>query len=393
MTPLQRTQIGIVGAGPAGLLLAHLLHLQGIDSVILEARSRDYVENRIRAGVLEHGTAELLAQSGVGERMRRIGLPHEGTNLRFAGRDHRIDFQALTGRAVTVYSQHEIVRDLIEARLAADAPILFECDRVSVHDLDTDRPSIRYHFQGEERRLACDFVAGCDGFHGVCRPSIPDGVLSVFERSYPFGWLGILADTAPSSHELVYAGHERGFALLSMRSPTVSRLYLQCAPDEDAEAWSDDRIWAELGTRLTAEGFNLRQGRITQKSVTPMRNFLVEPMQYGRLFLLGDAAHIVPPTGAKGLNLAVADVAVLSRALGAFYRDRDTALLEDYSETCLRRVWQVQRFSWWMTSLLHRFESHTPFERRVQRAERDHIASSVAASTALAENYVGWPLP
>ncbi len=282
MTPLQRTQIGIVGAGPAGLLLAHLLHLQGIDSVILEARSRDYVENRIRAGVLEHGTAELLAQSGVGERMRRIGLPHEGTNLRFAGRDHRIDFQALTGRAVTVYSQHEIVRDLIEARLAADAPILFECDRVSVHDLDTDRPSIRYHFQGEERRLACDFVAGCDGFHGVCRPSIPDGVLSVFERSYPFGWLGILADTAPSSHELVYAGHERGFALLSMRSPTVSRLYLQCAPDEDAEAWSDDRIWAELGTRLTAEGFNLRQGRITQKSVTPMRSFLVEPMQYGR---------------------------------------------------------------------------------------------------------------
>ncbi len=393
MTPPQRTQVGIVGAGPAGLLLAHLLHLQGIDSVILEARSRDYVENRIRAGVLEHGTAELLARSGVGERMLRLGLPHEGTILRFAGRDHRIDFKALTGRAVTVYSQHEVVRDLIEARLAAGAPIMFEADRVSVHDLDTDRPGIRYTLHGEERSLACDFIAGCDGFHGVCRPSIPNGVLSVFERSYPFGWLGILADTAPSSHELVYAGHERGFALLSMRSPTVSRLYLQCAPDDDAEAWSDDRIWAELGTRLTAEGFSLRQGPITQKSVTPMRSFLVEPMQYGRLFLLGDAAHIVPPTGAKGLNLAAADVAALNRALGAFYRDGDTALLESYSETCLRRVWQVQRFSWWMTSLLHRFESHTPFEHRVQRAERDHIASSVAASTALAENYVGLPLP
>ena len=338
------------------------------------------------------GTADLLAQSGVGERMRRVGLPHEGTILRFDGRDHRIDFRALTGHAVTVYSQHEVVRDLIEARLRSGAPIVFEADRVSVHDFEGDRPLISYNTAGEDRALACDFIAGCDGFHGVCRPSIPDGVLRVFERSYPFGWLGILADTAPSSHELVYAGHERGFALLSMRSPTVSRLYLQCAPDEDAEAWSDDRIWAELDTRLAVEGFDLHQGPITQKSVTPMRSFLVEPMQHGRLFLLGDAAHIVPPTGAKGLNLAAHDVAVLARALRAWYRDGNGALLASYSETCLRRVWQVQRFSWWMTSLLHRFESHTPFERRVQRAERDEVAGSVAASTVLAENYVGAPL-
>ena len=392
MNPVQRTQVGIVGAGPAGLLLGHLLHLAGIESVILEARSRDYVENRIRAGVLEHGTADLLERSGVGERMRRVGLPHEGTILRFDGRDHRIDFKALTGQAVTVYSQHEVVRDLIDARLRSGAPIVFEADRVSVHDFEGDRPVIRYHLAGEDHALACDYIAGCDGFHGVCRSSVPDGVLRVFERTYPFGWLGILADTAPSSHELVYAGHERGFALLSMRSPAVSRLYLQCAPDEDAEAWSDDRIWAELATRLAADGFELQQGPITQKSVTPMRSFLVEPMQHGLLILLGDAAHIVPPTGAKGLNLAAHDVAVLARALQAWYRDGNGALLAGYSEACLRRVWQVQRFSWWMTTLLHRFESHTPFERRVQRAERDEVARSIAAATALAENYVGSPL-
>ncbi len=389
MNGSQRTQIGIVGAGPAGLLLGHLLHLAGIESVILEARSRDYVENRIRAGVLERGTADLLARSGVGERMRRVGLPHEGTILRFHGRDHRIDLKALTGHAVTVYSQHEVVRDLIEARVASGAPIVFEADRVSVHDLQGDRSEIRYNLAGEDRSLPCDFIAGCDGFHGICRPSIPDGVLRVFERGYPFGWLGILADTAPSSRELVYAGHERGFALLSMRSPTVSRLYLQCAPDEDAEAWSDDRIWAELDTRLAVPGFHLQQGPIRQKGVTPMRSFLVEPMQHGRLFLLGDAAHIVPPTGAKGLNLAAHDVAVLARALRAWYHDNDGTPLAGYSETCLRRVWKAQRFSWWMTSLLHRFESHTPFERRVQRAERDEVAGSVAAATLLAENYVG----
>ncbi len=392
MSKAQRTQVGIVGAGPAGLLLGHLLHLSGIESVILEARSRDYVENRIRAGVLEHGTADLLARSGVGERMHRLGLPHEGTVLRFGGRDHRIDFRALTGHAVTVYSQHEVVRDLIEARLATSRPLVFEADRVSVHNLDGERPVIRYRAADQEHELACDFIAGCDGFHGVCRPSIPDGVLRVFERTYPFGWLGILADTAPSSHELVYAGHDRGFALLSMRSPSVSRLYLQCAPDEDAEAWSDDRIWAELDVRLAADGFSLQQGRITQKSVTPMRSFLVEPMQFGRLFLLGDAAHIVPPTGAKGLNLAAHDVAVLARALHVWYRDHDGVQLAAYSEACLRRVWKVQRFSWWMTSLLHTFDTHTPFERRVQWAEREEVVGSVAASTALAENYVGLPL-
>lgn len=392
MARAERTQVGIVGAGPAGLVLAHLLHLQGIESVVLEARPRDYVENRIRAGVLEHGTATLLARSGVGDRMRREGLPHAGVILRFAGRDHRIDFEALTGKTVTVYSQHEVVRDLIAARLAFGAPLVFEADRVGVHDLDTDRPAIRYRAAGEDRSLACDFIAGCDGFHGICRPSIPDGALTAFERVYPFGWLGILADAAPSSHELVYARHERGFALLSMRSPTVSRLYLQCAPDEDAEAWSDERIWDELDLRLAAEGFTLRNGPITQKGVTPMRSFVVEPMRHGRLFLAGDAAHIVPPTGAKGLNLAVADVAALSRALGAWYRGGDPSLLDAYSQTCLHRVWAVQRFSWWMTSLLHRFETHTPFERRVQLADLDLLGSSTAAATALAESYVGLPL-
>ena len=392
MAHTKRTQIGIVGAGPAGLLLAHLLHLQGIDSVVLEARARDYVENRIRAGVLEHGTAELLRQSGVGERMDRIGLPHEGVVLRFGGLDHRIDFTALTGHAVMLYSQHEVVRDLIAARIATGRPIVFEADEVSVHDLETDRPVIRYRAAGEDRALECDFIAGCDGFHGICRPSIPEGVLGLFERVYPFGWLGILADTPPSSRELVYANHARGFALLSMRSPTVSRLYLQCAPDEDVEAWSDERVWSELRTRLAAGGFSLRDGPITQKSVTPMRSFVVEPMQHGRLFLLGDAAHIVPPTGAKGLNLAAGDVAVLNRALGDWYARGDGRGLARYSETCLRRIWKVQRFSWWMTSLLHRFETHTPFERRVQLAELDYVASSVAASTALAENYIGLPL-
>jgi p-hydroxybenzoate 3-monooxygenase len=396
MTATERTQVGIVGAGPAGLLLAHLLDRQGIASVVLEARSREYVENRIRAGVLEQGTADLLTDAGVGERMARIGLPHEGVILRFGGQDHRIDFRALTGKAVMVYSQHLVVRDLIAARLAAGRRIVFEAERVSVHgfdvhDFDTGRPRIRYQENGVERVLECDFIAGCDGFHGVCRPSIPPGVLTEFERVYPFGWLGILADAPPSSHELIYANHERGFSLLSMRSPTVSRLYLQCTPDEDIEAWSDARIWAELQTRLAGPGFILREGRITQKGVTPMRSFVVEPMQCGRLFLLGDAAHIVPPTGAKGLNLAAGDVAVLNRALGAWYGAGDESGLAAYSATCLRRVWKVQRFSWWMTSMLHRFDTHSPFERRVQLAELDYVASSVAASTALAENYVGLP--
>jgi p-hydroxybenzoate 3-monooxygenase len=387
-----RTQIGIVGAGPAGLLLSHLLHLNGIESVVLEARSRDYVENRIRAGVLEHPVARLLAESGVGARMQAEGLPHEGVILRVDGQDHRIDFAALTGKHVTVYSQHKVVQDLIAARLAADGQIVFEADKVSVHDFQSGAPYILYETDGMPQRLDCDIIAGCDGYHGVCRDAFPPGVLRGFERDYPFGWLGILADAAPSSEELVYASHARGFALLSMRSPTVSRLYLQCAPDEDIEAWSDDRIWSELQARLVRPGFNLAEGPITQRGITQMRSFVAEPMQCGRLFLLGDAAHIVPPTGAKGLNLAAADVAVLTRALVAWLRHGDTEKLNCYSETALRRVWKAQRFSWWMTSLLHRFASHTPFEQRVQRAELDFLFESRAASTALAENYVGLPL-
>ncbi len=387
-----RTQVGIIGAGPAGLLLSHLLHLEGIESVVLEARSRVYVENRIRAGVLEWGTEQLLAASGIGTRMRAEGMPHEGVNLRVEGRDHRIDFRALTGKHVMVYSQHKVVQDLIAARLAAGGQIVFDANTAAVHDIHTDAPFITYDHPGQQQRLDCAIIAGCDGFHGICRDAFPTGTLRVFERDYPFGWLGILANAPPASEELVYASTERGFALLSMRSPTVSRLYLQCAPDEDLEAWSDDRIWAELQARLGREGFALTEGEITQKGITPMRSFVVEPMQYGRLFLAGDAAHIVPPTGAKGLNLAAADVAVLTRALVRWFRTGATDALDEYSATALRRVWKAQRFSWWMTSLLHRFAAHTPFERQMQRAELDFLFGSVAASTALAENYVGLPL-
>jgi p-hydroxybenzoate 3-monooxygenase len=390
---MTRTQVGIVGAGPAGLLLSHLLHLSGIESIVLEARSRDYVENRIRAGVLEHVVAQLLIDTGVGARMQEDGLPHEGVILRVGERDHRIDFRALTGKHVVVYSQHRLVRDLIAARLAAGGTILFEADAVSLHDIDTAQPRIRYRQAGTEHEIACDVIAGCDGFHGISRKVI-EPHLRLFERDYPFGWLGILADAVPSSAELVYASHDRGFALLSMRSPTVSRLYLQCAPDEDLDAWSDDRIWSELQTRFSREGgFTLKEGRITQKGITPMRSFVTEPMQHGRLFLAGDSAHIVPPTGAKGLNLAAGDVAVLARALEAFYRRGETAQLDAYSATCLDRVWKVQRFSWWMTSMLHRFATHGDFERRVQLAELEYVTSSIAASTSLAENYVGLKLP
>jgi len=387
-----RTQVGIVGAGPAGLLLSHLLHLNGIDSVVLEARSRAYVEGRIRAGVLEQPVEQLLADSGLGTRMHAEGLVHDGVILRTEGRDHRIDFQALTGKHVMVYPQHKIVQDLIAARLAAGGQILFEAAGVSLNDVQTSAPFILYEHAGQQKRLDCAIIAGCDGFHGISRDTIPTADRRSFDREYPFGWLGILADTPPSSEELVYASHDRGFALLSMRSPSVSRLYLQCAPDEDIADWSDGRIWDELSLRLSRQGFTLQPGTITQKGVTPMRSFVSEPMQYGRLFLLGDAAHIVPPTGAKGLNLAAADVAVLTRALTPWFRSGATALLEAYGETCLRRVWKAQRFSWWMTSLLHRFEAHSPFERQVQRAELDYKFGSVAASTALAENYVGLPL-
>ena len=360
---------------------------------MLEARSREHVENRIRAGVLEYGTEQLLNDAGVGARMQREGMPHQGVVLRFGGADHRIDFAELVGKHVMVYSQHKVVQDLIAACLAAGGQIVFEADSVSVHDFRAGPPSIRYRHDGVGGKIECDIIAGCDGFHGVCRAAIPDGALRVFERDYPFGWLGILAAAPPSTEENVYVSHERGFALLAMRSPTLSRLYIQCAPDEKISAWSDDRIWAELRSRAAREGFTMAEGPILQRGITPMRSFVVEPMQCGRLFLAGDAAHIVPPTGAKGLNLAAADVAVLARAIAAFYRTGTSEALDAYSATCLRRVWKVQRFSWWMTSLLHRFPGHTPFEQRVQAAELDYLFSSRAASRTLAENYVGLPLP
>ena len=387
-----RTQVGIVGAGPAGLLLSHLLHLAGVESVVVEARSREYVENRIRAGILEHQAVEVLDQAGVGERMRQIGLPHDGTQLLFGGQLHRIDFQALTGKRVMVYGQHEVVRDLIAARMAVHGKILFECGDVAVDGFEGDEPVVRFTEGGQAQELRCEFIAGCDGFHGICRPSFPKDRLTEYDRAYPFGWLGILAEAAPSSHELIYANHERGFALLSMRSPAVQRLYLQCAPDEDAEGWSDDRIWHELATRLASPGFELHTGPIIQKNVTPMRSYVAEPMRCGRLFLAGDAAHIVPPTGAKGMNSAVADVMLLARALEAWFRRNDDALLARYADAALRRIWKVQRFSWWMTTLFHRFDGASAFDRRMQLAELDYVTSSRAGATALAENYVGLPL-
>ncbi len=393
MTISKRTQVGIVGAGPAGLVLSHLLHLSGIESVVVENRSRQYVEERVRAGVLEQGTVDLLTEMGVGERMKRQGLVHYGIELRFNGRGHRIDFKDLAdGKGITIYSQHEVVKDLTSARLADGGEVLFEVEDVSVRELDSTKPKILYRDKGEAHELTCDFIAGCDGFHGICRPSIPSGVLTEYERIYPFGWLGILAEAPPSSHELIYTNHDRGFALLSMRTPQISRLYLQCTPDEDIAEWPDKRIWQELHTRLAADNWRLTEGPIIQKGVTGMRSFVVEPMQYGKLFLAGDSAHIVPPTGAKGLNLAVADVRVLARALEAFYKNGRKDLLENYSQTCLRRVWKVQRFSWWMTSMLHRFHDESPFDYRRQLAELDYVTSSRAASQSLAENYVGLPM-
>ena len=389
-----RTQVGIIGAGPAGLLLSHLLHLAGIESVVLEDRSRKHVEERIRAGVLEQQSVDLLNETGVGERMRREGLVHHGIRLRFAGRTHRIDFAELTpGKAVTVYGQHEVVKDLISARLDARGDVRFDVAGASIHDFDTPKPTIRFVEHGERRELACDFIAGCDGFHGICRPSVPEGGLALYERTYPFAWLGILAKAPPSSEELIYARHDRGFALLSMRSPEIQRLYLQCKPDEDLDEWPDDRIWAELHARLEdTSGWRLIEGEVLQKGVAAMRSFVAEPMRHGRLFLAGDAAHIVPPTGAKGMNLAVADIRVLARALTAFYRARSSDGLDAYSDACLARVWKAQRFSWWMTSMLHRFDADNAFDRRRQRAELEYVASSHAASLSLAENYVGLPL-
>jgi p-hydroxybenzoate 3-monooxygenase len=387
------TQVGIIGAGPAGLLLAHLLHRGGIESVVLERHSRRYVEERIRAGVLEQGTVDLLTEAGLGARMQREGLVHEGLELSFAGRRHRIDLAGLTGgRKITVYGQHEVVKDLIAARLSAGGEIHFEVAEVSLQGLEGPQPRIRFQQDGAIRELKCDFIGGCDGFHGVARPSVPDGVLEVFERVYPFAWLGILAAAPPSSEELIYARHERGFALHSMRSPELTRLYLQCDPDDDIANWPDARIWQELQTRLGVAGdWRLTEGPVLQKNIAAMRSFVAQPMRYGRLFLAGDAAHIVPPTGAKGMNLAVADVRVLAQALIAFYRTGRSDLLDAYSATCLRRIWKVQRFSWWMTSLLHRFPGDDAFGSRIQLAELDYLTTSRAAAKTLAENYVGLP--
>jgi len=389
-----RTQVGIVGAGPAGLLLGHLLHLNGIDSVIVENRSREYVIDRVRAGVLEQGTVDLLVAMGVGAGVQHAGLRHEGLYISFQRQRHRINLAELTGgKAITVYGQNEVVRDLIEARVATGRRLYFDADEVSVGGLDTAKPVIRFRHAGTDRDVQCDFIAGCDGFHGICRPSIPDGVLTIYERVYPFGWLGILAEAAPSSDELVYTLHERGFALFSMRSPKVTRLYLQVPPDEPIDRWPDERIWDEMLTRMaTADGWKPNVGRIAQKSVTPMRSFVAVPMRHGRLFLAGDAAHIVPPTGAKGLNLAASDVLVLARALKAFYERGDTEWLDTYSTTCLRRVWKAQRFSWWMTSTLHRSPDETAFDHQRQIADLDYLTTSRAAMASLAEQYVGLPL-
>lgn len=385
-----QTQVGIVGAGPAGLLLSHLLRREGIESIIVENCTREYVEGRIRAGVLEQGTVDTINAAGLGARMQREGLIHNGIEIRFNGCGHRIDFPSLTGgKCITVYGQHEVVKDLIEARLEQGGEIVFDVRDVSVHGL-SEHPSIRYKSSDEEFEISCDFIAGCDGFHGICRPSIPKGVLSVYERTFPFGWLGILAEVAPSSDELIYAHNERGFALLSMRSPEISRLYLQCEPDEDLGKWPDDRIWEELQIRLRDHsGWKLKEGPILQKSVTGMRSFVVEPMQFGRMLLAGDSAHIVPPTGAKGMNLAVSDVKVLTTALASYYRDGSQELLRTYSSTCVRRIWKAQRFSAWMTLLLHKIPGQCPFDDRRQLAELDYVTSSKAAATSLAENYVG----
>nr|WP_256832819.1 4-hydroxybenzoate 3-monooxygenase [Pseudomonas oleovorans] len=387
------TQVAIIGAGPSGLLLGQLLHNAGIDNIILERQSPDYVLGRIRAGVLEQGMVDLLREADVAARMDREGLPHDGFQLAFDGRCERIDLKALTGgKGVMVYGQTEVTRDLMEARQASGAVTLYNTSQVQLHELKGERPYLTFEHEGRSQRLECDYIAGCDGFHGVSRQSIPAGVLKELERVYPFGWLGILADTPPVHEELIYANHERGFALCSMRSPTRTRYYVQVAAEEKVEDWSDERFWSELKRRLPDQiASQLITGPSIEKSIAPLRSFVVEPMQYGRLFLLGDAAHIVPPTGAKGLNLAASDVSTLYRILLKVYREGRTDLLERYSAICLRRIWKAERFSWWMTSMLHRFPDTDAFSRRMQETELDYFVSSDAGRRTIAENYVGLP--
>jgi len=388
-----RTRVGIIGAGPAGLLLSLLLAREGIDSLILESRGREEVESTIRAGVLEQGTVDLMIEIGVGERMQREGAVHHGIELRFDGEGHRIPLSELTnGRAITIYPQHEVIKDLIAARLAQGGDIFFNVKDDQVYDVASSQSIIRFVHRNERVELQCDFIAGCDGFHGVSRASLPEARQTVFTRIYPFGWLGILMQAPPSSEELIYAYSERGFALVSTRSPELQRMYLQCDPQDVIAKWSDEMILEELQARLaTRDHWRLRLGPIVQKSILAMRSFVIEPMQYGSLFLAGDAAHIVPPTGAKGLNLAVADVRHLAHALSFFYKENRTDLLEAYSKTCLRRVWRAEHFSWWMTSMLHRFPKDDAFGQRMQRAQLDYTVSSRVAATSLAENYVGLP--
>lgn len=387
-----RTQVGIIGAGPAGLMLAQLLHLEGIDSIIIESHTRQYIEERVRAGVLEQGTVEMMTAMGCGDRLKREGLTHEGVEFCFQNQRRRVDFLAMAGRTITVYAQHEVIKDLVAARISTGQPLLFEAEGIAIEQIESSRPVIRFSQGGVLQTIECDFVAGCDGFHGVSRPAMPQDQLRAYDRTYPFAWLGILAAAPPSSHELIYANHESGFALLSMRSPEISRLYIQVDPEEDIENWPDNRIWEQLHLRLASSGFKLTEGKVLQKGIAPLRSFVAEPIQHGRLFLAGDAAHIVPPTGAKGLNLAAADVKILALGLAEFYKSGKKNLLDRYSSIALRHVWKAQRFSWWMTQMLHRFNSDSAFDRRRQLAELDYFTTSRAAMTSLAEQYTGLPI-